>query len=188
MLPHDGAATGHTIEGNIEFLRKGANPVGEHETGARGRHVSHRAYDDGIRVITPDHPLRSDPFARIHSPFNACVHQEPLSATLVVSIPHAGRGSLSRSWASGSRPLWPSRVGDGSGLSWRNVSHFARAAPDFDVLQTIAKEERSFLQCVLVIASVQIVNTDRDPLRSDKTVRYTDGAGLTRRRQKLRRT
>jgi hypothetical protein len=52
VLPHYDGAAGHTIEGQIEFRRKRTNPVGQRQTGALARHVSHRAYDDGITCLS----------------------------------------------------------------------------------------------------------------------------------------
>jgi hypothetical protein len=75
VLPHYDAAAGHTIEGQIEFRGKRTNAVGQRQTGALARHVSHRAYDDGIRVIAPDHPFSIDPVPRVHSPFGAYIHR-----------------------------------------------------------------------------------------------------------------
>jgi hypothetical protein len=57
MPPHRNAAMGDAIEGEIEFRWMRTCGVRHDEAGTRRRQVPHCAYDDGIRVITPDHRL-----------------------------------------------------------------------------------------------------------------------------------
>jgi hypothetical protein len=58
-----------TIEGEVEFRGQG-DIIGQHETGTRGREVSHFAFDPGLSPA-PDYALRNDPVPRANSPFNA---------------------------------------------------------------------------------------------------------------------
>jgi hypothetical protein len=67
--PNYDAAPSRTIKGQVEF-RGQADIVGQHETGTRGREVSHFAFDPGIPPA-PDYPLLNDPVPRANSPFNA---------------------------------------------------------------------------------------------------------------------
>jgi hypothetical protein len=75
MSPHRKAAAGDMIEGQIELRRKRTNAVGQHETRTRWRQVSHRAYDDGVWVVTPDYRLLGDPVPRIYPSFGDLMHR-----------------------------------------------------------------------------------------------------------------
>ena len=50
---------------------------------------------------------------------------------------------------------------------WRNITHFARAAPDFDALQSTVRKRGRFLYRVHIITSVKFVDADRKFFRSD---------------------